>query len=224
MVVAIFGILISLLLPSLSKAREAARRSVCKSNLRQMGLASGIYAKDNKSYIPTWETRENTIPGSVRDGTRNLRHYNVNLVGMGLNMKLNYLPESPGILYCPSRKVNTPNKRYSYPGSGRFGWNYWLQGKTAADSYQHRVSRNLSLVETDQVYGADLAIWDNDPTIGSWIPYGESMTHGDDFYNVNFFDMSVRTVFSHEFTINSSYYNAPGKVLNKFEDIVQNKN
>ena len=37
-VVAIFGILISLLMPSLGKAREKAKAAVCMSNMRQVGL------------------------------------------------------------------------------------------------------------------------------------------------------------------------------------------
>ena len=54
-VVAIIGILVTILMPSLDKAKEAARRAVCKSNLKQMGTASTIYAKNNKGLVPYWE-------------------------------------------------------------------------------------------------------------------------------------------------------------------------
>ncbi len=47
MVVSIMTLLISLLLPSLGKSRENARRVVCASNLRQYGIAFAMYSDDN---------------------------------------------------------------------------------------------------------------------------------------------------------------------------------
>lgn len=52
-VVAIIGILSSLLIPSLSKARESAKRAACTSNLRQSGIAVYGYASDGDGYLCT---------------------------------------------------------------------------------------------------------------------------------------------------------------------------
>lgn len=48
-VIAIIGILAAILLPALARAREAARRSACASNLKQMGLVFRIYASESRS-------------------------------------------------------------------------------------------------------------------------------------------------------------------------------
>lgn len=51
-VIGIIALLISILLPSLNRARETANRVKCASNLRQIGQAIQLYANDNKGSYP----------------------------------------------------------------------------------------------------------------------------------------------------------------------------
>jgi hypothetical protein len=51
-VVAIIGILDSLLLPALGKAREKAKSASCKSTMKQLGIAIIMYTEDNSGYMP----------------------------------------------------------------------------------------------------------------------------------------------------------------------------
>ena len=47
-VISIIALLVSILLPALNKAREQAKFTICKTNLRQIGIALVTYANDNE--------------------------------------------------------------------------------------------------------------------------------------------------------------------------------
>jgi type II secretory pathway pseudopilin PulG len=51
-VIAIIAILAALLLPALSRAKEKAARTVCKSNMRQVAMGALMYAMENKETFP----------------------------------------------------------------------------------------------------------------------------------------------------------------------------
>ena len=50
--ISIIAILVSILLPSLSKAREAGRAAECRSREKQFGLGFSMYANDNDQFLP----------------------------------------------------------------------------------------------------------------------------------------------------------------------------
>ena len=90
-VIGIIAVLISILLPTLSKARNNAMRVKCSAQLRQVGVASVIYANENRGYLPT-----------IRTEWKNPRTYNLIDASTG-NHLVNYLftngdtsPNDPG--------------------------------------------------------------------------------------------------------------------------------
>lgn len=65
-VIAIIAILASMLLPALSRAKEKSIRIKCLSNLKQFGLATIIYANDNRDKMP--ENRNVDAAGNTTVG------------------------------------------------------------------------------------------------------------------------------------------------------------
>jgi len=61
-VISIIALLVSILMPALSKAREQARRLVCKTQVRSSGMAFLMYANDNNNEVP-----KNTSGGWLQD-------------------------------------------------------------------------------------------------------------------------------------------------------------
>ena len=51
-VIAIIAILASLLLPALARAKQKAKQTACLSNMRQIGMATMMYANDHREFLP----------------------------------------------------------------------------------------------------------------------------------------------------------------------------
>ncbi len=85
-VIAIIAILVALLLPAVQQAREAARRSSCKNNLKQIGLALHNY-HDVHTVFPPGLINSGAIQTSVR--------YNFSLNHTALTMILPFLEQAP---------------------------------------------------------------------------------------------------------------------------------
>jgi prepilin-type N-terminal cleavage/methylation domain-containing protein len=113
MVVAISGILMALLLPSLSKAKEQSRRSVCGQNIRQDLAALTMYGQDDKD-------------GLLPAATDNKGAYHaIRLSDVAFTNLVAYMAGESNSLYCPNLVYDTGRMGGYSPSAGyTIGYNY----------------------------------------------------------------------------------------------------
>jgi prepilin-type N-terminal cleavage/methylation domain-containing protein len=102
-VIGIIAVLVAILLPALSKARQQAYNAQCASNLRQIGLANAIYAKDWRGCnVPRFRegNGDYTYPerAYMSQDTGDKQKYN-----MGKLFELKLVP-NPNVFYCPGSR------------------------------------------------------------------------------------------------------------------------
>lgn len=140
-VIAIIAILIALLLPAVQQAREAARRTQCRNNLKQIGLAMHNYESTHRVFPPgslgypmVWSVQSQLLPYADQAGLQNLLNFSVPPMtpfGTGYDSvevtrndtaARNRIP----FLTCPSDGERVPNAGYagiSYPACAGSGIN-----------------------------------------------------------------------------------------------------
>src|SRR5262245_45169768 len=74
-VIAIIAILAGLILPVMHRAKSAVRGTVCSNNLHQIGLASMMYADDNRGHLPAFLRWLHDPPNSTDPKTGKLFPY-----------------------------------------------------------------------------------------------------------------------------------------------------
>src|SRR5688500_9708802 len=101
-VIGIIAVLMSLLLPTLGRARESARRTTCLSNLRQVHLAFHFYAAGNRDRVPLGY-RGLAAPGSGRKQWNSMVYSSTSkkYCIFGILYLLGEM-KTPQVFYCPS--------------------------------------------------------------------------------------------------------------------------
>jgi prepilin-type N-terminal cleavage/methylation domain-containing protein len=202
-VVAIIALLISILLPSLARARELAKRAVSRANMRGIGQSCYIYANDNRERFPVanYELKATTdryVPGNdylVQMGketaitdpftdtndTAQRQELSVSramflLIIAGANSPKQYINPSASDTVDDLRNDEGTNEYAANPGQDRFdfkGYNRFSYG------YQHPYNR-VAPPDTDMdvrmALGADKGPWVDSGSNDGWA--GSTATTG----------------------------------------------
>jgi len=175
-VIAIIAILAAILFPVFARAREAARKATCQSNLKECAIALQTYWNDYDAMLPS------SLVGAMADNasatTTDSTHQNLFCFGLGASE--NILPpvagtrmvtwaqilydhmKSKDIMFCPSDSVNagtfagTTSSATQASGSGTSTLSYWW--KYSADLAWNTDSIKARK-EGDFVYNSDSVIF-----------------------------------------------------------------
>ncbi|NQZ58870.1 MAG: hypothetical protein HRT88_15570 [Lentisphaeraceae bacterium] len=113
MVIAILGILISMLLPTINKARKGSQAAVCASNQKQTGIAVIRWSIDNRGYLP----HPHAGGENHKDGTENLAqlgHMKENIWYQNLEPYLGSKANSQLMRSCPALSYISINTNFTH--------------------------------------------------------------------------------------------------------------
>jgi prepilin-type processing-associated H-X9-DG protein len=125
-VMGIIALLIAMLLPVLNVARESARSAACSANLRQLQLASLLYAGDNHGYLPPAHLDYVTTNLHRWHGTRATSEAPFDFTSSELRRYL----QTPEIKKCPSFEFV---ERGFEASAGGYGYNDHYLGSSIED-------------------------------------------------------------------------------------------
>lgn len=201
-VIAIIGILAALLTPALNRAREAAMRATCMSNLRQINIGLGSYQHDNDEQFPTNSIDADSIFSWLgKSGTGGYGMGGLRAENRPLNAYIGMEPEHGEELIlakCPAdKKTDFSNNSLYYERGSSYVPNAWQSGGTlralmyndGTSRYNHGIRLSMINSPTRMIcftsHGALRCIWFGAPTADEY--YWHSPV-GVDEYMVSFVD------------------------------------
>jgi prepilin-type N-terminal cleavage/methylation domain-containing protein/prepilin-type processing-associated H-X9-DG protein len=111
-VIGIIGILASMLMPALTRAKGKANDTKCISNLRQIGIALSIYADENQGRLPYAERRPSTPVNPT------------NVLPSIVSVLSNHVGGAVAVFRCPKDRFGF----FEREGSS-YEWNYQANGQ-----------------------------------------------------------------------------------------------
>lgn len=211
-VIAIIALLVSILMPSLNRARELARRAACGMNLGSLGKGIGLYQAGYKEKYPALANATTDAQGAINqepemvpiaDSADESDFLDGDVEGNG-SVNAYYLLVNKGYVEeegfkCPSDESystggeGTPDgRKYDLGFDGWENLSYALQptsiDATAFDSRPGNGSKGSMVIASDQVLAAL-----QEPAVAGLLPeVDNTVNHGYEYYNVLIISNSVK--------------------------------
>jgi prepilin-type processing-associated H-X9-DG protein len=163
-VVAILFILISLLLPAGRKAREACRRVVCMSNMRQLQIGYLAYVADHEGRLPGANTADSNVDWTLYAGSDD---FFVQYAAITNGVLWKYVPELR-VYQCP----DYPNKMYLRHYSLNIhlnGREYWGAPSRTRIGQVAQPRSTFSFVEDPDPRRGLMGAWVTGSAPGAWV-------------------------------------------------------
>ena len=200
-VIAIIAILASMLLPALSKARDAARRISCVNNEKTMILGVLQYADDNNGICVCYSGyKYNDLPWKV-----SIMPYTIGPIPSNKN----YMDNSTGkwvlrskVFLCPGayREGTNGNNDRAFWQYQNYGLNNWIgytpDGQNRKNNYIMRVKEPSRRMIISDMHTLETASWAGE-TVSTWATIqgqtGGRTNHSANLFNAAFADGHVET-------------------------------
>lgn len=198
MVIAIIAILVALLLPALATAKEQAKRTVCLSNIKQVGVSLVVYASEYNGWMLD-RYRGDPQLLSYSDGVGDDH--------LGALITAKIIPEPPNVFYCPGSKL-APGWDKPYYGSTSTPAQKWATltgGRTSYSTYQAICSWTNAGIDSYADHRKKYFNWDPKQAILSdWLFDANNSTniscpgnHGYQYFNYLKADSSAKGFMDH---------------------------
>jgi prepilin-type N-terminal cleavage/methylation domain-containing protein/prepilin-type processing-associated H-X9-DG protein len=146
-VIGMISVLIAMLLPAVNAVREQSRKTVCKTQMQQIGYAMRMYQNNNKDHYPLAPALPSVNPNNYPTLSQYLSVYigETTQNGTGDNLR---------IFRCPDDQTVYPVEQTSYFYYSDLGLMPWRQ--TLLGQVYHDVTQVPCLWDADKFHGGSV--------------------------------------------------------------------